>query len=75
LLFKNPKNYQYFLKQAVKFIDPIREIYFYCLIPNHFHLTLKIKDQETLLDFVQEKLKKLDLEFVDKEDAIFKLIS
>ena len=44
LLFKGNMDYDYFLKKLKRFILPIANIYAYCLIPNHFHLLLKIKE-------------------------------
>ncbi len=44
LLFKANTDYEYFLKKLERFVLPIANIYAYCLIPNHFHLLLKIKE-------------------------------
>jgi REP element-mobilizing transposase RayT len=33
-----------------KYISPIADLYAYCLLPNHFHLLLKIKDYEDLMN-------------------------
>jgi len=43
-LFKTAKDYFFFIKKLVRFILPLADIYAYCLIPNHFHLLLKIKE-------------------------------
>jgi len=44
LMFKTDDDYSFFLKKLARFILPISNIYAYCLIPNHFHLLLKIKE-------------------------------
>ncbi|MCF6171135.1 MAG: hypothetical protein L3J66_09185 [Bacteroidales bacterium] len=44
LLFKTNFDYAFFLKRMNKYILPVAKIYAYCLIPNHFHLLLKIKE-------------------------------
>ena len=44
LLFKTSDDYFYFLKKTERYILPIADIYAYCLIPNHFHFLLKIKE-------------------------------
>jgi putative transposase len=49
LMFRDEENYDFFLKRLKKYIVPFADIYAYCLIPNHFHLLLKIKDGEKLL--------------------------
>ena len=43
-IFYEEKNYAYFLDLLKKYILPITEIYAYCLLPNHFHLLLKINE-------------------------------
>lgn len=44
LLFKTNSDYKYFLIKLERFLSPVARIYAYCLIPNHFHLLLKIKE-------------------------------
>ncbi|MFA5832804.1 MAG: transposase [Bacteroidota bacterium] len=43
-IFKEEKNYSYFLKLYERHIDPVAETYAYCLMKNHFHLLVKIKE-------------------------------
>jgi len=43
-IFIEEKNYSYFLQLLKKYILPIADIYCYCLLKNHFHIVLKIKD-------------------------------
>jgi REP element-mobilizing transposase RayT len=45
LLFRTDDDYSYFLAKIEQYILPIADIYSYCLIPNHFHLLAKIKDE------------------------------
>lgn len=42
-LFLEPKHYETFLYKYKQYIDPIAETLAYCLIPNHFHLMVKLK--------------------------------
>jgi len=53
-LFKNEGNYYYFLKKMAKYISPIADIYVYCLMPNHFHLLVKIKTEDELIKYFKE---------------------
>jgi len=48
LLFKTTIDYKYFLVKLERFILPVANVYTYCLIPNHFHLLLKIKDPDEI---------------------------
>lgn len=47
-LFKEEKNYDYFLKKYHQHIDKIADTITWCLMPNHFHLLIKIKSEEEL---------------------------
>ncbi len=44
-LFHNADNYKYFLRLLVEHIWPIAHIYAYCLMPNHFHFLLRLKEE------------------------------
>jgi REP element-mobilizing transposase RayT len=43
-IFIEEKNYSYFLQLLRKYILPVADVYCYCLLKNHFHIVLKIKD-------------------------------
>lgn len=47
-LFLIPGNYEYFLKKYWENIGPIADTFCYCLMPNHFHFVIKIKNMEEL---------------------------
>lgn len=47
-LFREPENYRYFLQQYHKHIDAIADTYCFCLMPNHFHLLVRIKPKELI---------------------------
>jgi REP element-mobilizing transposase RayT len=42
-LFRKSDNYHYFMQLYAKHIEPIAETFAYCLLPNHFHLLVRIK--------------------------------
>jgi putative transposase len=44
-LFFNDSNYIYFLKLMSKFLCPYVHFLAYCLIPNHFHMAIKLRDE------------------------------
>lgn len=44
-IFFEENNYQYFLERVGFYLDPIIDLYSYCLMPNHYHLLYKVKDQ------------------------------
>ncbi len=43
-LFREPDNYRYFLKQYQKHVHPVVDTFAYCLMPNHFHILVRVKD-------------------------------
>ncbi|MEI6880566.1 MAG: hypothetical protein WCK82_04505 [Bacteroidota bacterium] len=47
-LFKQERNYSYFLSKYAQYLLPVVDTYAYCLMKNHFHLLIKVKDQNTL---------------------------
>lgn len=44
-LFIEERNYAYFLKLYAKHIAPVAETFAYCLLRNHFHLLVRIRDR------------------------------
>lgn len=43
-IFKETGNYSYFLQLHKKHIGPVAETFAWCLIPNHFHFLVRIKN-------------------------------
>src|SRR5690554_686531 len=54
-IFFEERNYLYFLELLKRHILPIADIYAYCLLKNHFHLLLKIKDSNEIPSKFNEK--------------------
>jgi len=47
-LFNKPDNYEHFLGLYDKYITPVADTYAWVLMPNHFHLLVKVKDEEEI---------------------------
>jgi REP element-mobilizing transposase RayT len=45
LIFFEDKNYEYFLSKLNYYLSPYLDFYAYCLLPNHFHLLVKVKKE------------------------------
>ncbi len=58
-LFREYENYRYFLQQWHKYVTRVAQTLDYCLMPNHFHIFVKV-DEET--DIQQQRREKRDLQ-------------
>lgn len=59
ILFKEERNYFYFLNKYEKYFLPACDTYAYCLMPNHFHFLIKFKSDEGAGDFSMSISKRL----------------
>lgn len=63
-LFYETENYNHFLKLYEKYIDPIAETFAWCLMKNHFHILVYIKEPEEI------DITKLEYSSTDKPKTI-----
>jgi len=47
-IFVEKRNYSYFLQLYTQHILPIADTFAYCMLKNHFHILVRIKDKPTL---------------------------
>lgn len=47
-IFTEERNYYYFLDLIRRYLLPVLELHAYCLLPNHFHLLIRVKDLEDI---------------------------
>ncbi|MFD1188804.1 transposase [Pontibacter rugosus] len=47
-LFREPENYLLFLQLYRKYVAPYAETFAYCLLPNHVHFLVRVKDEKAL---------------------------
>ncbi len=64
LLFKTENDYKYFLIKIKRFILPWADVLSYCLIPNHFHPLVAIKEFEDIQNHLFKSKK--DVNFPEK---------
>lgn len=50
-IFRADENFHYFLRKYREYIFPIAETYAYCLMPNHFHFAIRLKEEEVIRNF------------------------
>lgn len=58
-LFNEERNYKFFLSKIKKYLLPVSEVLAYCLMPNHYHLLVKIRE-----DGFSDSMHKLALSYV-----------
>lgn len=54
-LFKTEENYRFFLQRYEKFISPVANTYCYSLLPNHFHILVRIKEELSISALSKEQ--------------------
>jgi putative transposase len=47
-LFPQEANYAFFLSRFQKYILPVANLLCYCLLPNHFHLLIRVKEEKAI---------------------------
>jgi hypothetical protein len=52
-LFKEERNYSYFLNKYSEYLSPIVDTYAYCLLKNHFHILIRVKSPEELSTYYE----------------------
>jgi REP element-mobilizing transposase RayT len=69
-IFLNCEHYEKFLRLYEKYIDEIADTFAWCLMKNHFHFLIRIKEQELILSKKSnEKIlpKRFDSEFLSRQ--------
>ncbi len=65
-IFSTKENYLFFLKKFTAYVNPVCEVYAYCLMPNHFHFLIRVKSKEEIQSFV--KVSNFDKADNDKQE-------
>jgi REP element-mobilizing transposase RayT len=59
IIFREESNYLYFLKLLKKYILPVADIFAYCLLNNHFHLLVRIKEEDKITVNIEKSFSNL----------------
>ncbi|MCC6282791.1 MAG: transposase [Saprospiraceae bacterium] len=54
LLFLDDADRKFFIEQYKRFVADCVDTYAYCLLPNHFHLVVRIKSAQALIDLTEQ---------------------
>lgn len=52
-LFRERENYHFFLAKYKEYVHPFCHTYCYCLMPNHFHFLIQVKDEKEIAEFAK----------------------
>jgi REP element-mobilizing transposase RayT len=52
-IFFQERNYYYFLELYNKFITPVADTFAYCLLRNHFHISVRIKSEAEIIETIK----------------------
>ena len=52
-IFVEKRNYELFLNLFGRHLTPVADLFAYCLLKNHFHLSVRIKSEEEILETVK----------------------
>ena len=50
-LFRTDDNFCFFFDKYLQYVQPMVKTYAYCLMPNHFHFMIQIRDEKEIIDF------------------------
>ena len=59
IIFREESNYLYFLKLLKKYILPVADVFAYCLLNNHFHLLVRIKEEDKITVNIEKSFSNL----------------
>ena len=71
VIFKEKRNYAYFLQQYDTYISLVSDTYSYCLLNNHFHFLIKTKSESQILQAFEKVIQDKTTE--DVKSATFHL--
>lgn len=81
-LFYTDENYHYFLEKYIRYLTPVLDTFAYCLLPNHFHLVVRVKTLTEIADSVRgtdfpgfKNLESLALAGIDEDDQVSRMVS
>ena len=70
-LFRSEDNFKYFLLLYDKYITPVADLFAFCLMPNHFHLLLRIKNKLDLIKSAESPIQDFDKFIVQQFSNFF----
>jgi putative transposase len=69
-IFIEERNYEHFLNLYEKHLEPICDLFAYCMLRNHFHITVRVKSEEEILEYKQTLKVSETFRVLEKEKPI-----
>jgi putative transposase len=76
-LFPSDENRYFFLKKYHDYLSPVAETFCWCLLPNHFHLLLRIKPEDAIIQYLSQSKNETTLterQFLNGETGLSELV-
>jgi len=71
LLFKTDQDYFYFLNKFDRYLGTYVDVYTYCLLPNHFHFNIRVKEEFEIIKKLNTKAKEFPLAKINQAFSNF----
>jgi putative transposase len=59
-LFRNDENFRFFLEKYIKYVHPFVDTFAYCLMPNHFHFLVRVKEEVSKRSDLSERSERFE---------------
>src|SRR4029078_11822602 len=60
-IFVQERNYEHFLNLYAKYIEPVADTFAYCMLRNHYHVTVRVNAWEEIIEYNKKTLNKKTL--------------
>jgi hypothetical protein len=68
-IFNQERNYAHFLNLYAKHVEPVTDLFAYCMLRNHFHIMVRVKSEDEILEYKKTlKVSSLSHSPVEQED-------
>jgi REP element-mobilizing transposase RayT len=75
VLFREEKDYLFFVTKYQKYFNNYFDTFAYCLIPNHFHFMIRVKANEEIKDAVKKENSAAAIKYLNGESSFNHFIS
>jgi putative transposase len=69
-LFRNPENFYFFLNKYKGYIPQVAETFAFCLLPNHFHLLIRVRPETEIKNYFRAKFNVEDKHNIPKRVSL-----